>query len=453
MKTNKGYKIKNGHFKIGTKVHLKDFIYAKRLLQNNFYASGFAFLVTKKIAAEIVKKTKRLDDVNLTLVGYGYYSELLVSRVESFLTNQLKTNSNINSINHFIIEDETNINFIKYFTKIKANSYNYFTKTHYYIIITPISTTLVTPIKIENEFRKQFDKFQNEKKEVKNRFIFYSLIVIEDEKKDNKLTDIELKFWEESKDEDLDHKIIFTNNRERQNDGKRENHFFIKLKAKWYLPNNCELCFPDNLMEESPLFFTDKVSVTPSYNFGIPNMYYDEQASEHIIYFGGTEPAKDKKEYPTLDYNMINFGHHKGTSKHFFYYIIYEKVFEKNRAKILHWTKNLHEVINKELLNPNDNILLITPDKSENGLFVNFINEEVFNGRANILNIKADNENINDFNMFFEHEIKKAKYIFYIDNLLATANSFFLVNDLIKLHKQEVKEKSGNYQPFDVIWV
>jgi hypothetical protein len=37
-----GYKIANGHFKIGTKIHISDFYYAKRFFQNSFFASRFA---------------------------------------------------------------------------------------------------------------------------------------------------------------------------------------------------------------------------------------------------------------------------------------------------------------------------------------------------------------------------------------------------------------------------
>jgi len=442
METDVGYKIGNGHFKLSSKIHIEDFIYAKRLLQNNFYASGFAFLLTKEIAKKIFAiNNENSEKSDFTLIGYGYYSELLVSRVETFLKKHL----NKNNIDHFIIENEANIKFENYFKKV-INIEKYDTKTHYFIIIIPISTTLITPIKIENELRKQFKEYIKNKGSIDTKhFPFYSLVIVGDErnnkeKKDNKLTEVEKNFWKKI---DLNNKIIITENRELGE--LRNNHFFVELMTKWYLPDKCSLCSPTNLSKEIPLFYTDKVSVTPLCKFGWPDIYYKKQTDAQKIFFENKN-GKDEKA-PLLNSEMINFGHHKGTGKHFYYYIIYDKIFRENKKQIEIWAEEIHDNLNKKRLKPHDKILLITPDKSENGLFVNFINEKVFNGRANILNVKADFENIHDFNMFFKSEILEADYIFYVDNLLATANSFFLVNDLLKL-----TEENERFRPFGGIF-
>ena len=40
-----GFNIVDSHFRLGSKIHLNDFIYAKKMFQQSFYAHKFAFTV------------------------------------------------------------------------------------------------------------------------------------------------------------------------------------------------------------------------------------------------------------------------------------------------------------------------------------------------------------------------------------------------------------------------
>ena len=51
-----GYKIADAHFKIGAKIHITDFYYAKRFFQNSFFASRFAFILASQILKGIAKE-------------------------------------------------------------------------------------------------------------------------------------------------------------------------------------------------------------------------------------------------------------------------------------------------------------------------------------------------------------------------------------------------------------
>ena len=79
----KGFKVSNSHFRIGSKIHIRDFYYAKRLFYNSFYANRFAFIIANYISTSINNQTKKI-----TLVGYSYYSELLVSNIRKLLNDR-----------------------------------------------------------------------------------------------------------------------------------------------------------------------------------------------------------------------------------------------------------------------------------------------------------------------------------------------------------------------------
>ena len=51
-----GYKISDTHFKIGAKIHSKDFYYAKRLFQNSYYTARIAMLLAIRIKDKLNNK-------------------------------------------------------------------------------------------------------------------------------------------------------------------------------------------------------------------------------------------------------------------------------------------------------------------------------------------------------------------------------------------------------------
>ncbi|MBZ0328551.1 MAG: hypothetical protein K8F54_13160, partial [Altibacter sp.] len=52
---NKGYKISNTHFRLGSKIHIDSFYYAKRLFQNSFFTTPLSYLLTNYISEIILR--------------------------------------------------------------------------------------------------------------------------------------------------------------------------------------------------------------------------------------------------------------------------------------------------------------------------------------------------------------------------------------------------------------
>ena len=81
-----GCKIQNTHFRIGSKLHISDFYYAKRLFQNGFFASRIAFLLTRDIQIRINEnELNAIKENGLTIIGYEMYSELLINMIYIFI--------------------------------------------------------------------------------------------------------------------------------------------------------------------------------------------------------------------------------------------------------------------------------------------------------------------------------------------------------------------------------
>jgi hypothetical protein len=213
-----GYKISDTHFKIGAKLHLENFYYAKRLFQNSYYTSRMAML----LAIEI-KKLLHEKDFNkqepITLVGYEMYSELLLSLVKKFLYDD----SDYSNINHIITVEEDER--MKYLPDVATISNNI-------IIIVPIANTGSTANKIEN-YIKTITKDQA-------KFILEPFNVLQ---------------------------TIDPNKPQYRCDGQKR---FVELKTTWHDPSDCPRCFNNDLSWS--LFETDKSSLTPALIFDLPTI-------------------------------------------------------------------------------------------------------------------------------------------------------------------------------------
>jgi hypothetical protein len=448
-----GYNWKETHLKIGSKLHLQDFIYGKKIFQRSDKASTFAFLLAKDIFKNIkltVVDTIFDKKIIYTLVGYGYYSELMVSRTCDFIKKLLELN-NITSqkadVEYVIVKDEDEIKFSRYFHNLQ-NRKNTLEKL---LVIVPISSTLTTCLKIENTFYnilenklKEDEKYKDYKEDdIEIVKLFYTTVVVGD---DVKLEDLCEKLKDKNstvrsvwENVNIQSKEIITRNRVKNEE--RRNHFNIYIQSKWQLPNNCEYCFPDAPIQERPVFVTDKVSVTPSLIFDTSEWYNKEdkniEYNEPYFKFEKDEDAQNPK-LPIL--NKIHWVHYKGDgNKHFNYYFNYLDFVKNNESVLTKWTKDEIKKIFEG--DKNKRILLIAPDKAENGRFIHIINREIFDDRASVIRFDKHSDHYLNFGKFFEKDIKQADSIYFVDNLMLSGKTFFSIDEILKTAQQNSNEK------------
>src|SRR5690606_35505123 len=86
---NKGYKINDTHFRLGSKIHISSFYYAKRVFQNSFFTTPLAFILSEYLFNLITNENTTGFKREFTIIGYENYSEFLVSTTRSLLSKRI----------------------------------------------------------------------------------------------------------------------------------------------------------------------------------------------------------------------------------------------------------------------------------------------------------------------------------------------------------------------------
>lgn len=346
-------------------------------------------------------------------------------------------------IEHTIIEDDDNIKFYRYLhdKKLREESFEV-SPDERLIIIVPISSTLTTCLKIENKLRDVLkDDVNKRRKRFKIEQPFYTVVVVGDKfelKKLRRDLNKEIKeysvvehYWEEV----LDDQIV-TYNRERRS--LRRNRFSIYIQSGWELPENCQYCFPDNPIQERPLFITDKVSVTPNLVFDAPEWYsLTDSDSENLYFkFQKDDLSLRSNDNPVID--TINRTHYESetTNTHLSYYLNYLDFINANKGKLEQWAKKIKVKIGNE-----KEVLLIVPDKAENGEFINLINREIFDNKANIIRFDQSSDHYLNFEKFFGKDVNKAgQAIYFVDNSMISGRTFKMIDSTLShLGRRRIK--------------
>lgn len=419
MNSITGYKISKSHFKLGSKAHIRDFIYAKRLFQNSFFAHRFSFIVAKYLKDYFIKNPLK-EGESLTLLGYGEYSQMLINRVERMLQPTIK------NINHDMVRDVEHPDLIKG-EKLNDNV----------IIIVPISTTFSTSIKVENMVEKMIkegicnskilqpylnlilvshnDVSDSEYAENLNTYLKQEGDFIAD----NKFHPYKLFNWT---DVDATNKIV-TIKTNPNSDTSKKQKFFISIPSVWDLPETCQFCIPkDNILKEKPLLETDKASVTPDLLLELPQSFKNNtySANKEIV----------------INEDSILSGHIEYLGNHYLHYIKPVEFYKKNEEEIIKWAKERKNDLKKWENLYQSKVLLISPSQQSNTYFVELINRYVFEDSATIIHYEILGDFVENYQKFFGEEVNSSVYTFYIDDFIQSGKTFHLINDFVKLCKK-----------------
>ncbi|HEY8560158.1 MAG TPA: hypothetical protein VIL74_07265 [Pyrinomonadaceae bacterium] len=429
-----GFKISNSHFKIGSKLHISDFYYAKRFFQNGFFASRIAFWLAKDIITtfETENRVSNVKREGLTIVGYEMYSELLISIVDKFLRKKWELNEN--RVNHNLYEDFDNLRLCKR-NNILGNV----------VIVVPIASTFSTSIKIENHIL-------NNQKEAQKKIPYImrphlNVLHVSDGIPTNQNPKpIEKMFsWKEKniKEKTIEVEAIYSG----ESETIRPQKYYLSLPTKWHNVEDCQLCNPtineiegkeetENLEDELPLYETDRTAVTPAMIFDFPE--------------GRSIDDKDLKRKIALDTNTVTYGHHTRNNKHFLYSIDTEAFLEKNKEAVQKWLleiKNSPEFRNT--YKETDRVIVVSSCHFSNAAFVTLVNDFLFASSANIIHYDPINDYVQNFKIVYGKEMSDADRIFFVDDSLKSGAAFnkiyqFIQNtfDLLS-HKESDKRITG----------
>lgn len=401
-----GFKISDSHFRVGSKIHISDFYYAKRFFQNGFFASRIAFILARDIA-KIIDDKGLIDDIKkngLTLIGYEMYSVLLLSLVDKFL--RIKLSLSHEQINHNLFEDSESLNLCKAFN-IHPNV----------LILVPIASTFSTAIKIENQLLKLYEKQFDPPRPLNIIQPHFNVLYISDHIPTDNLTEIEISFgWAEK---DIDKKTISLWAYYANTDANtiRPQKYYLSVPTRWFNVQECQRCNPVDAHQkehpefEYPLYETDRTAVTPSMIFDFPK--------------GRLIEREDLKRKYYLDGSLITYGHHTRNKSHFLYAVNSEAFLEKNKGKIQEWLTTIRSSEQfKATYRDSDHVIIIAACHYSNAGFIDLINEYLFSASANIIHYDPSNDYIQNFSMVYGKEINDADKVVFIDDSLKSGNAF-----------------------------
>ncbi len=395
-----GYKVVDSHFKLGSKIHISDFYYAKRMFQNSFFASRYAL-----ITAEYILNTNRElfkgenNPKEITLVGYGHYSALLLSLIEYLLLKKKPKST----VNHGIIKDYETVEFVDKID-IKENI----------IIIVPIASTFSTSIKIYEKLINENKNLAFNSADINILFVSNGIDDISDDIRE-KYRSFGILLNENTKtSKELEVEILSN-----KDQGKRKQKFFTELQTFWNINKNCTKCgfdidgsYNDSLIEY-PLYNTDESSVTPSMIFNYPNA----RALDNL----------NRQKYPVIKKEYIDYGHIEQYNNRVNISLNVEKLFADNVESVKEWLVNISNEFVKD-----KNVLIIAAGHPSNTQFVNMVNRIIFNSSANILHFNPEIEQLQNFDLIYRGLIKNSDVIYFIDTELTTGLCFQRINYYLK---------------------
>lgn len=397
-----GYKISNGHFRLGSKIHIKDFYYAKRLFQ----VSHTTYHIALQLAFYIKQDEKLNESIrscnSLMIIGYAKYSELLIYKLKEFMEVLYPAN-NDNSIKRFSF----NI-----FKDYDSNELLYKNEDDDSpcIIIVPISSTFSTSVKIKQSLKKAFPK-----REIIQPYI--NIINVADESFQNYLSK-KIEFnqcikllqnnWLEPNQQNINNREILI----KDYNAELRQKYFIQVFTEWHDIKDCSLCFGKN---EPPLIETDKASVTPLLIFGEPVQYppLDLLPAKQCQYFS----------------KYHHFGHYRINKKDNIHFIDPIEFLRYNKDSIIEWFQHIKQQLIEEIAERK--ICIIAPDGKHNSKFAHLVNQELVNDTANVILFNAESDYISNFKEFYSDIISNAACIMYVDDEISTGNTYFSITQYL----------------------
>lgn len=431
---NKGYKIDETHFRLGSKIHITDFYYAKKLFQNSFFTTPLAYLLSETIWINSKKSFNSLK--NTTIVGYDNYSSFLISSVRNFLNKKIEK-QDLN-LNHCTINKDGIIS-----REIKKLNDKV-------IIIVPIATSFNTSLKIEEQlngikYRYNLEKGNKGKLKFNNLYHpFYNIILVTHKDEEtilfknriDNIGNVTEYLTNEPKTKNIFHKYkwetidkldkIVTIKPYKDSENSRRQKYLIPVYTEWNSAQDCELCFPNKLEEEKCLIETGGSSITPKLIFGMPKT----KASNGNTFGKGIDLS-----------NSLLYGYLKKKKNRYLYFNRTGKLIKNNEDNIIAWLQELKNDFDKKT--KNKKVVLVSPASGSRSKFLDLVIEHLFEYSANSIIISLEEDYIENAEALYADGLHNADVVIYVDDVLSTINSFLETNYIIKYIRKKTSTGVG----------
>lgn len=412
----KGFKIVDSHFKLGSKIHIKDFYYAKRVFYNSFYSYRLSFLVVKILLENHLAEVHDKKNFKLTLIGYEKYSNLLLSNIRNLLNEE-----GFEKINHDIYLPNN---------KVSKNVANINERA---IIVVPISSTFSTSLKIREGLKMIVEK---NNKAINFEGSDVSVILVKDHKNFNNSNII--KKEDDYVEDDL-YKVFkwdvgsydATNRKVSVNGA--EQSFLLELTTQWESIYDCQLCFEKelenkNYEQEVCLLETESNNVTPDLIFDFPKNLESREQKIFELFFNENDYYSEKEKKvinPYIFKRRVKI--YKSTYSHYIRTGALINNLDRHENILSKWLQE----IQKSTHNLTDKKIVVLTPSTTNSKFTNIVNKILFNSTATILQFSASDDNIQNFIKFHNDILEDSKIIF-IDDVIGSGMPYWNISEYIK---------------------
>lgn len=431
-----GYKLNNTHIRLESKVHIESFYEMSFLFYRTTIANRLAFMILRKISegnnVGIVMSGEKTDIVNDSILFYGYasYSKAILTSINEILREYRKQKAQVNAAGMQNPEDRVAIAAFQHNLMLESEEVqmyydlpknfpgeidpenNLFLREKIKIVqIVPISSTLTT-------FDKMWKKICSSITNMENATLVnnYTVFWVADEAGDMKKSlpsRIEKNYWTETIAEEKSpcfrryrfHNFL-NSNMERQNypaikdiagtpgrliksklqisenKGNMYIYYFIRSTVVWHDPLECELCYPEHVINEVPLVETDPTSTVPAQQIRLQRDSLPQNDKEIL--------QKSYEKFKKLK-DCVAYGHICRRHNHYQYYIDTQQYFYNVKDMVKEWLESqskdaLHET-GEPLLH-----IIFSPEHNTNVGFVQYVNTYYFNGLAEIVSLNVDKQ-------------------------------------------------------------
>ena len=428
-----GCKMENTHVRVNN-VHIDTFYECRLLFGNPFWCRMFSSYLSECILND--------DDININkpiiLYGYETYSEQLLLFIKKNIMN-VKKDARVEYIifenSKYITSHEKSRRNIRYLDRTYESLGEEIADANY-IFINGISTTLSTfreqlYNQLINEFKSKIGLVDQLKKTTKVGFV---IIQVVDTSKNSVANDY-IEFKSDSKTKDIRYVqskkgyLDFIKN--------KQCGYLITAHSKWYAPEKCKMCQPEDFIDEKYLVETNDTSTVPMILIKPSETRSLERSEQYNV----TAFLDDIKNQKYLYYGHLNRG-----DNHYQFYIRtahYVQDHLNNESELSNWLKTIKE---KETSGDKNTInILISPEHFSNATLISSVNEYVFNNHAHVITISTKKEFRESFEAKFNHyrtmielikqdlpNIQFTLNFYYVDDQLVTGAHYYRTRSLIK---------------------
>lgn len=441
-----GYKLENTHMRLGSKVHIRSFYEMSFLFYRTTIANRIAFIILQKLKNDIDKGDLKGFDLKKDVViffGYASYSKAIltsISEILRFYRDEKYGKKDCEKIafasyqHNLQTESET---IQMYFTipkdfpgQINVKNQLELDETvekMHVIQLVPISSTLTTFDKMWNKFYGSIHENSIDKiKMTENYTVFW----VVSEKGNMQLglpSTIEKRYWEKASENRVQTKFNTLISA-----GRPEVGFFIRNAVMWEDPLDCDLCYPDYVLEEVPLVETDPTSTVPA-----QQIRFQKKGNIEMI----NQQENNKRLLLLKD--CVYYGHIYRRQNHYQYYIDTQKFFNTVKEDVRYW---LEEQSGSTLNNVQEPILniIFSPEHNTNVGFAQYVNTYYFGGLAEIVSLNVDKEFRSNFICEHAALVKMIEKLYYdnVENEMDFVRFYFVDDTIIS---GETFEKANSF--------